>query len=220
MDEAALELLLKGKVRPLLADAMHRHLGVTVAEIESDIASHLRHPALLNIPLETTLPLKAAKRLFRKRYLANLLAMHSGHVTSVARAVGMSREALHRLLTRLGISPDEFRSAAPGIEYLRAQAVQDIIVHAIDQYHSSLNPSRVERMYKEAPSLGRDIAKMLPDAPPRLKEAEREFEEEYIRRALETHRGNISATARTIGIRFETLHRKCKLLGLTRRRTA
>ena len=53
-----------------------------------------------------------------------------------------------------------------------------------------------------------NIVKELPDNPLSLKDAEKEFEERYFKQALLDHNNNISLTARNIGLRFETLHRK------------
>ena len=47
-----------------------------------------------------------------------------------------------------------------------------------------------------------------------MKDAEREFEKKYLKAALQENDNNISKTARKIGLRFETLHRKLKSLGL------
>ena len=47
-----------------------------------------------------------------------------------------------------------------------------------------------------------------------FKQAEQEFEKSYINKALEENNSNISQTARKIGLRFETLHRKIRKLGI------
>jgi DNA-binding NtrC family response regulator len=40
------------------------------------------------------------------------------------------------------------------------------------------------------------------------------FEKQYFEKALKENKGNVSKTARKIGLRYETLHRKLKKLGL------
>jgi DNA-binding NtrC family response regulator len=50
--------------------------------------------------------------------------------------------------------------------------------------------------------------------PPTLKDAEEEFEKRFIVKALEENNFNVSKTSRKIGLRYETLHRKMKALGL------
>lgn len=44
-----------------------------------------------------------------RRYLASLLARHRGGVTDAARAAGLKRESLHRLLRRHHLNAEEFR---------------------------------------------------------------------------------------------------------------
>ena len=41
-----LEKLIDAKVKPLLEEAMHKNLGVTVSEIELDITDRLKSPLL------------------------------------------------------------------------------------------------------------------------------------------------------------------------------
>ena len=47
---------------------------------------------------------------FQRRYLAHLLRTSRGNVSAAADAAGLHRAALSRLLTKLGIDPDAFRS--------------------------------------------------------------------------------------------------------------
>jgi len=47
-----------------------------------------------------------------------------------------------------------------------------------------------------------------------LKEAEEEFEKKFILAALKQHQFNITKSAKNMGLRFETLHRKIKSLGI------
>jgi len=47
-----------------------------------------------------------------------------------------------------------------------------------------------------------------------MKQAEQEFEKKYLRQALQENK-TITATAKKIGLRYETLHRKLKSLGLS-----
>ena len=60
----------------------------------------------------------------------------------------------------------------------------------------------------------KDIIEQLPPKPLTLKDAEQEFEKEFIRMALLDNDLNVTKTAKNIGIRYETLHRKAKQLGL------
>ena len=47
-----------------------------------------------------------------------------------------------------------------------------------------------------------------------LKEAEQEFEKQYLSKALKEAKGSITKTAKKIGLRYETIIRKMKKLGM------
>ena len=72
----------------------------------------------------------------------------------------------------------------------------------------------MEQMYGEVPRLSRNIAKVLPHQELTWKEAEHEFEKQFLVHALEDNDREISKTARKIEIRTETLYRKIKKLGI------
>lgn len=209
-----LESLVSIKVKPLLEDAMHRNLGVTITEIESDISDKLKRGSLWEFDIDTGLKFKEAKRKFKREYIARLLQLHGGNVADVAKAADVDRRSVHRFVAEMRLKVDELRENALRREYAKEVAVTDLIQGALEQYKGALNPAKYERLYNEAPQLSRNIARELPESPKTLKEAEREFERRYVEKALVEHGGNISKTARKIGLRFETLHRKIKGLGL------
>ena len=60
--------------------------------------------------------------------------------------------------------------------------------------------------------LSSDIVKKLPAVEMSWDDAEVEFEKKYLEKALAENKGNISKTAKAIGLRYETLHRKLKKL--------
>jgi DNA-binding NtrC family response regulator len=202
-----LERTIEEKVKPLVSDAMQKYLGVTVRELENDISKTLKRPMM---DVDVSIPFKKAKKLFKKNYLARLLQGKAGNIVDAAKAAGIDRRSIHRLVTELHIAVDDFREP---LSYVR-QDVQHAIDGAVKTYTSSLNPSKVKQFAKYAPTLSKDIARFMPEQPLTLTEAEREFEREYLRKALSLFDGNISKTARAIGIRFETLHRKSKRLGI------
>ena len=78
----------------------------------------------------------------------------------------------------------------------------------------SIKEKKMEQMYHEVPSLSRNIAKFLPHQHLTWKEAEKEFEKQFLERLLEENDWNVSKTADKIKIRVETLHRKIKKLRL------
>ena len=191
---------------------MHKYLGMTIAEIESDISDKLKQTTFFEFTIATSLPFKKAKKLFIKHYLARLCRLRFGNVSDIANIAGVDRRSVHRLVNNLKLNVKEFRNEPA--DYVKKSAVEDIIKEVITPYKQSINAAKFKALYKQAPSLSADIAKELPDLEISLKDAEIEFEKRYFQKALEENHGNISATARKIGLRFETLHRKIKSLGL------
>lgn len=53
--------------------------------------------------------LKLVRYAMTRRYLASMLARHRGSVTAAARAAGLERESLHRLLRRHHMNAEDFR---------------------------------------------------------------------------------------------------------------
>ncbi|MBS3147305.1 hypothetical protein J4219_00300 [Candidatus Woesearchaeota archaeon] len=214
MLENELEKLVENKVKPLLEEAMHKNLGITIQELELDISDRLKRSTLLDFTIDTNLPFKEAKRRFKHEYVAKLLQLNFGNVADVAKAANVDRRSIHRIVAEMRINVENFRQILEKGTYVKQLAVQDIIQESMVHYKSSLNPQRYEAFYKEAPLISKDIVKELPERPKTLKEAEREFETSYFSKALRESRGNISHAARKIGLRFETLHRKLKQRGI------
>ena len=214
MAKEALEKVIEHKVKPILDDAMHKALGITVAEIESDISDRLKRNPLLDIPLNTKLGFKKAKEFFKKHYLQNLLESNFGNVSRVAEIAEVDRRSVHRLINSFDLNVPKFRQEMLKSSYLKQIAVQQIIENALETYKTILHPSKIELMYKEAPHLSKEIIKELPDQPLSLKEAEDEFEKLFLEKALKENNNNQMQTAKAIGLRYETLHRKMKSLGI------
>jgi len=208
-----LEKIVQSKVKPLLDVAMHQKLGITINELGTDISDRLQQSALLEYNIDTSLPFKEAKKKFKRQYVAKLLQLSFGNVADVARIAKIDRRSIHRLIAEAKIEVEQFREQMER-NYVKELAVQDIIQSALEGYKDALNPTKYEALYKEAPALSKNIAKELPESPKTLKDAEREFEQEYLAQVLKSNDHNISKTARKIGLRFETLHRKLKSLGI------
>lgn len=209
MQSKDLEKVIDARIRPLLDKAMHQYLGMTVSEIESELSDKLKKTPFFDFEILTSVSFKKAKKMFVKQYLTRLARMHCGNVAEIAAIAGIDRRSVHRLVNELRVNVHECRSDGQ-FEYVKKSAVEGIIKEVITPYKSSINPSKFKAWYKQAPSLSADIVKELPDSDLNLKDAEREFEKRYLAQALEENNGNISATARKIGLRFETLHRKLK----------
>ncbi|HLF54233.1 MAG TPA: helix-turn-helix domain-containing protein [Candidatus Nanoarchaeia archaeon] len=210
-----LEKLIDVKIKPLLEEAMQKSLGITVAELETDISDKLKKSPLLEFDVDTKLSFKEAKKRFKQQYVAHLLQIHFGNVEEVSSIAQVDRRSIHRFVAQMRLDVQKLRDALMKGEYVKQLAVQNIIEESLEQYKGSLNPQKYVALYQKAPSLSRNIAKELPETPASLKEAERDFEKRYLEKALSENNGNISKTARKIGLRFETLHRKLKSLGIS-----
>lgn len=203
-----LEKIVDVKVKPLLDKAMQKSLGLTISEIETDISDKLKDP-MSEYHVDLTLKFKDAKKKFKKEYVAKLLRICMGNVERAAKMAGVDRRTIHRLIKDAKIDVAVLRESA---DYVKQLAVKDIIEHSLEQYKSSLNQQKYEALYKQAPQLSKEIVAQLPEEVEPLKIAEQKFERAYLKKAIELNKNNISKTARAIGLRFETLHRKLKKL--------
>jgi DNA-binding NtrC family response regulator len=61
----------------------------------------------MSIPVDVSVPFKEAKQTvigeFERRYISKLLAEHDGNISAAARAAGIDRMSIHKMLHRLGI---------------------------------------------------------------------------------------------------------------------
>ena len=64
--------------------------------------------SLLQMSIDTATPFKVAKRdlvaEFERRYITQLLEEHGGNISAAARAAGIDRMSIHKMLNRLGLS--------------------------------------------------------------------------------------------------------------------
>src|SRR4051812_6435357 len=64
--------------------------------------------ATMTVPVDVGIPFKHAKQNviseFEKRYISRLLAQHDGNISAAARAAGIDRMSIHKMLHRLGLS--------------------------------------------------------------------------------------------------------------------
>ncbi len=215
MTSGELEKLVESKIKPMLEEAMQKSLGITVAELKADISDKLKRSALLEFEVDTKLKFKDAKKKFKREYVAHLLQLNFGNVADVAKIASVDRRSIHRIVAEMRIEVQKFRDMLQKGQYVKQLAVQDIIQESLETYKGALNPRKYEALYKEAPGLSKNIVKEIPETPKTLKEAEKEFETRYFEKALLDNNGNISRTARKIGLRFETLHRKLKSLSIS-----
>ena len=208
-----LEATIKDKVSPLIEETMEKSLGISIPKIESDISDQLTKPQLnIYVPMMATF--EEAKKSFKREFLRRELQLHVGNVSELAKILGLDRRSIHRVIADLDIDLEKIREHKIPVEEVRGMQVDSVIRSTLDQYKEILQPAKLEQMYQEVPALSRNIARILPEEEFTWKEAEREFEREFLERVLREHEGSVAATARAIQIRAETLHRKIKKLGL------
>ena len=215
MAEKSLEKSLKEKIEPMLDESMHELLGVTISEFGKDITDKIEKNPLIAYDIDTSLSFKAAKKFFKKQFLTRMLQNHYGNVSFVARITGLNRRSIHRAIKELRINIKQARKEMIKADYYRKEAVDSILKKTLDVYKQVIRPSKLERMYKNVDKISGDIVKELPTIEMTWDEAEREFEKAYISKALKENKDNISKTASKIGLRYETLHRKIKKLGIS-----
>jgi DNA-binding NtrC family response regulator len=67
--------------------------------------------AELRVAVDPKVPFKVAKQDliddFERRYLRALLEAHGGNISAAARAAGIDRMSIHKMLTRLGMDRDK-----------------------------------------------------------------------------------------------------------------
>lgn len=216
MSNDELEKLIDKKIKPLVEEAMQKHLGITISEIEDDITDKLKKAPLLEFDVDTKIPFKQAKKQFKKKYLTRLLQLNLGNVAEVARIANIDRRSIHRLIAELKIDLSHFRKTLTKREYIKQSAIKDLLETSFETYKGALNPKKYEKLHEEVPELSKEIIKELPIKQPTLKNAEKEFEKKYLTQALKENNNNESKTAKKISLRYETLHRKLKSLGLNK----
>lgn len=212
MQQTDLEKVIDTKVKPMLDEAMQNSLGMTIAEIENDISDKLKNTLFFEVEITTALNFKKAKKLFKKQYIARLCRLHFGNISKVAAIAGLDRRSVHRIVNELKISIENFREQEEKINYSKQTFVEELVKDTITPYKTSIMPAKFKALYKQAPTLSNDIAKALPNIEITFKNAETEFEKQYLTKALAENKGNITATAKKIALRYETLHRKLKKL--------
>ena len=210
-----LEETIKDKVTPLIEESMEKNWGLTIPKLEVDITDQLKEPQVkVYIPLH--LPFQEAKKVFKEEFLKKELKLHLGNVSNLAKKLGLDRRSIHRAIKELEIDLDEVRSKDLSEEDFQMGIIDQTIRATLDQYKEVIQPQKMEKMYKEIPSLSRNIAKFIPHQEMTWKEAEVEFEKQFLDNALKENKWNVTKAADKIEIRVETLHRKIKKLGLAR----
>tara|TARA_Y100000310_G_C20680827_1_gene815833 strand:+ start:2500 stop:3144 length:645 start_codon:yes stop_codon:yes gene_type:complete len=209
-----LEKVIRDKVKPIIDLATIKTLGISSPEIQLDITDHILRSPLVHLPVDTTTSYKQAKKAFKEFYIQKLLHLHFGNVSQVAKIAGIDRRSIHRLVQKFKINVPKMRKEMLRAEYIKESKVSGIIEDTLESYKASFHPEKIKELYAYLPRLSKDIVKELPDEQVSLKEAEDAFDKQYFKAVLDQNNGNIAKTARQIKIRYETLHRKLRKLGL------
>ena len=85
--------------------------GASAPEMSSEqpsVPSIVADDNVLSMPIDTSIPFKVAKRdlvsEFERRYICEILEKHDGNISAAARAAGIDRMSIHKLLNRLGLN--------------------------------------------------------------------------------------------------------------------
>jgi len=93
-------------------DALRRAPAPTPARTDGVTATPsttMSHTGLaMSVPIDVAIPFKHAKQSvineFEKRYISRLLEQHGGNISAAARAAGIDRMSIHKMLHRLGLA--------------------------------------------------------------------------------------------------------------------
>ena len=213
MSKKNLEETIKEKVAVLLEETMEKSWGIAIPKVESDITDRLQNP----LPMKFYVPsssFQEAKTKFKVEFLKTQLRLHRGNISQSAKFLGLDRRSIHRVVKDLGITIEKNKEQAEVNDNDQEHFIDRAIRSTLDQYKEIIQPQKMEKIYQEVPALSRNIAKILPHYHFTWRQAEREFEKQFISEALKEYGWKIAETARRINLRPETLHRKVKKLGL------
>lgn len=209
-----LEETIKEKVALLLEESMEKSWGIYIPQVQTDITDKLQNPLPAKFYVPVNSSFHDAKRRFKAEFLKDQLQLHHGNVSQLARFMGLDRRSVHRAVKDLGIHVDRFSSLQPAAQSFQEKMIDQTIRFALEEYKEVIQPQKMEKMYQEVPALSRNLAKLLPHHHLSWKQAEREFEKQFLLQSLREHHWKIAETARQLKIQPETLHRKIAKLGL------
>lgn len=209
-----LEQVIQTKIKPILETNLQRVLGVTIEELNKDISSRLQKNPLLDFPIDTNLSFKQAKKQFKNQYLKKLLQIRYGNISEVAKLADVDRRSIHRIVKDAKLNVDKIRHDMAKAYDVKRETIHHIIEDVLNSYKEVIHPVKLEKAYENVTEVSKEVLEQLPEEPLTLKEAETNFEREFLQKALKENNDNLTQTAKQIGLRYETLHRKIKKLGL------
>lgn len=213
-----LEELMKKKVSPLIDESMKKNWGVVIPKIEEDITDTLSKNKL-EVFIHFNVSFSDAKKLFKKEFFRKELAKHQGNVSQLAKFIGLDRRSIHRTIKNLGIEFErsELKVAKQKVETAYEKLVNQMIRETINNYKGLIQEDKIAKIYEDLPGLSRQIVSSLPHEELTWKQAETQFELEYLDHHLKKCSGNIKEVAKITGLAAETVSRKLTKLGLRRK---
>lgn len=196
-----------------LAKATKKLIGISIAELNETLLDKLGKP-LINFTVDTSIPFKQAKRIFKKQFFSQLIETHYGNISEVAEFTDVDRRTIHRIIKELGINVKKLRLELLKPDHYKKMVVGERIKSALEEYKGIIKEEALKKAYEKVPEFSEEVLSEIPTKKLTLKEAEDEFERRYLMKALEENNHNITLTSKKIGIRYETLIRKMKALGV------
>ncbi|MFH1916339.1 MAG: hypothetical protein ABIJ21_03680 [Nanoarchaeota archaeon] len=212
-EEKGLEEKIINKIQPAIDTIMQRFMGLRIHELGSDISTKLTKNPLLGFSIDANLPYRNAKKKFRKEYLVKLLLKTYGNVSEVARIAQIERRSIHRFIIETRLNVQKMREEMLRPEYIKEAAISKELISTLKEYENVLHPEKMRKIYDDVPEISKDILKELPDEPLTLREAETEFSRQYFK-TLQSECKTIKEIAKRSQLRYESVHRKMKALGL------
>lgn len=199
----------KEQIGEKVEKAMKNFLGVSVKEINEDISNKLVNP-VLKIDIDVKKSFKDAKKEFKRVFIINLLQSNYGNVSRVAEISGLDRRSIHRLIKSFKINIDDLRK---GPYYFAKQQKENYVYSVVEE---TLNKYDITKSKKNelAKEHLKDISLALPNINLTYQDAMKEFEIQFISKALKENNFNTNLAAKKIGIARETLSRKLSELSL------
>ncbi len=218
MNKHNLEETIRGKVALLLEETMEKSWGIYVPQVETDITDKLQTSLPTKFYISAASSFQEAKRTFKSEFLKNQLHLHGGNISQLAKFVGLDRRSVHRAIKKLDLHIENVRSEVNLPDFPQEKIIDQTIRFALAGYKDIIQPQKMEKLYQEVPALSRNLAKILPYHPPyhhlTWKQAECEFEKQFLSQALQDSGWKVAEAARQLKIQPETLHRKMVKLGL------
>ena len=199
----------KQKIESVVEESMKKFLGVKISEVNEDISNKLVNP-VLQVDFDTDLTFKQAKKTFKKVFITTLLQSCYGNVSRVASIAGLDRRSIHRLIKKFNIRIEQLRK---GPYYMSKQLKENYVYSVVEDTLSKYDLTK-NKSYDLTKEDVENISLHLPDINLTYDDAMKEFEIQFITKALEDNEFNTTKTAKKIGIAKETLSRKVNSLGI------